>query len=203
MSKNWDYLLLFRYLTINFFGICILILCYLNGWIHQISNADPTRIVWVIFLLFIYGMILCSYKIYSTSKEMNLVKNGVNRGKWHDFIKLTKESQDYRHGGIVEALKLKLYGRIMFIKYIGSSLVMLGLIGTVLGFIQAMSGVTPDIVGDINSLGPMVASLTTGMSVALYTTLVGSILNMWLMMNFHILSTGISNLIATILEVPE
>jgi hypothetical protein len=41
------------------------------------------------------------------------------------------------------------------------------------------------------------------MSVALYTTLVGAILNIWLMVNYHILAGGTSKLITSIIELGE
>jgi len=73
----------------------------------------------------------------------------------------------------------------------------------VVGFIISLSGVKPDVAADINSVGPMVSTLIVGMSVALYTTLVGAVLNIWLMANYQILSTGTTNLVAAIVERGE
>ena len=53
---------------------------------------------------------------------------------------------------------------------------------------------------DVNAIGPMVSTLITGMSVALYTTLVGSVLNLWLTLNYHFLAKGMIDLVASILE---
>jgi hypothetical protein len=49
----------------------------------------------------------------------------------------------------------------------------------------------------------MVAQLIEGMSVALYTTLVGSILSVWLGLVYQMLITGTSNLVAKIIELSE
>ena len=49
----------------------------------------------------------------------------------------------------------------------------------------------------------MVAQLIEGMSVALYTTLVGSILSVWLGLIYQMLATGTSNLISQIIELSE
>lgn len=73
------------------------------------------------------------------------------------------------------------------VRWIGSSLVKLGLVGTVLGFIQALSGVRLDNVADPAAIGPMVAALVAGLGVALYTTLVGAILNLWLSLNLRVI----------------
>jgi biopolymer transport protein ExbB/TolQ len=104
---------------------------------------------------------------------------------------------------VASALKLKLVTRISIVRHIGNSLVVLGLIGTVIGFIIALSGVDPETVGDVKAVGPMVSTLIQGMSVALYTTLVGAVLNIWLMINYQLLAGGTANLIASIVESGE
>ena len=79
----------------------------------------------------------------------------------------------------------------------------MGLIGTVIGFIIALSGVDPATAGDVNAIAPMVSALIGGMSVALYTTLVGAILNVWLMVNYRLLESGTVRLLAAIVERRE
>lgn len=86
----------------------------------------------------------------------------------------------------------KSFSTYTFVRYLANSLVLLGLIGTVMGFIVALSGVDPLTVSNIDSITPMVATLISGMSIALYTTLVGSIFNIWLSLNNNILMTGLA-----------
>ncbi len=80
---------------------------------------------------------------------------------------------------------------------------LLGLIGTVVGFIIALSGVDVDLAADVNSVGPMISTLIGGMSVALYTTLVGAVLNIWLMVNYRLLLNGTVNLVTSVVELGE
>ena len=49
----------------------------------------------------------------------------------------------------------------------------------------------------------MVSTLIEGMSIALYTTLVGAVLNVWLMVNYRLLATGTVTLTNAILELGE
>ena len=49
----------------------------------------------------------------------------------------------------------------------------------------------------------MVTKLIEGMSVALYTTLVGAALNLWLTANYQMLASGTANLVATLMEFGE
>ncbi len=71
------------------------------------------------------------------------------------------------------------------------------------GFIIALSGVDPEKASDIESVSPMVSTLVAGMSTALYTTLVGAILNLWLMANYRLLAGGTAKLITGLIEFGE
>jgi hypothetical protein len=73
----------------------------------------------------------------------------------------------------------------------------------VIGFIIALSGVEAEQAGDVSSIAPMVSQLIEGMSVALYTTLVGAVLNLWLMVNYQLLAGGTVSLINEIVELGE
>ena len=73
-------------------------------------------------------------------------------------------------------VRLKVSNRIAFVNYKANSLVFLGLVGTVIGFIVALSGVDPGTISIAKAVGPLVAYLIQGMSIALYTTLVGAVL---------------------------
>lgn len=70
--------------------------------------------------------------------------------------------------------------------YFSDALVMLGLIGTVWGFIVALGGVDADAAGDVSRVAGMVSQLVEGMGIALYTTLEGAVLSLWLTVNRQI-----------------
>ena len=57
--------------------------------------------------------------------------------------------------------------------------------------------------GDVEAIGPMVTTLIDGMSVALYTTLVGAVLNIWLMVNYRLLEGGTITLLTAIVDLGE
>ncbi|MEC7647246.1 MAG: hypothetical protein VX900_02640 [Pseudomonadota bacterium] len=58
---------------------------------------------------------------------------------------------------------LKVSNRIAFVNYKANSLVFLGLVGTVIGFIVALSGVDPVTISIAKAVGPLVANLIQGM----------------------------------------
>ena len=88
-------------------------------------------------------------------------------------------------------------------RHAAGSLVLLGLIGTVVGFIIALSGVDPESASDVQSIAPMVSSLIEGLSTALYTTLIGSVLNVWLMINYRLLAGGTVKLVTALIDLGE
>jgi biopolymer transport protein ExbB/TolQ len=98
------------------------------------------------------------------------------------------------------ALELRLFSRIAFIRHLANVLVLLGLVGTVVGFIVALANVNAQTAGDVNAIGGIVGSLIEGMGIALYTTLVGSVLNLWLAANYQLLATGTANLAAALID---
>ena len=100
-------------------------------------------------------------------------------------------------------LRLKLTDHIVVVRNVANSLVLLGLIGTVIGFIIALSGIDPEAASQVENVATMVSTLINGMSVALNTTLVGALLYVWLIVNYGILTSGTVDLIAAIIDMGE
>ncbi len=201
----YHYLLLLRFSLTNLLGFTLLTAAALHGLIDLIWAADQTRLVAVIFLAFLVGLGLCAMRIWQTSRELNRAKAfDPLEASWAATY-LAKQRGRSGNGRAILAsvLRLKLSHRIAVVRQVAGSLVMLGLIGTVVGFIIALSGVDPDKASDFAAAAPMISTLIQGMSTALYTTLVGSVLNVWLMVNYHILAGGTVKLITALTELGE
>jgi hypothetical protein len=197
--KDYKYLLLFRWMMINLIGVFLLGMSYFYGGIDLIIVADKTYLSFLIFGVFVYGLILSGIKIFDTSSEINFVKTDPDKSKWYSMIQQLR-FDDVSSPEIVESLKLRLFSKISSISWFANSLVLMGLIGTVIGFIIALSGVDPTLVSDVSAIGKMVSTLISGLGTALYTTLVGSVLNLWLSANYRLISNGTATLMAILLE---
>ena len=199
------YLLLLRFGLVNLVAFALLGAAWAQGLVAKVINADVTNMVVLICVVFLIGLILAGYRLWKVSKQLNAAYNfdPKERSRAADFIKKTKGKNATSRANIAQALRLKLFSRIVHIRYISNSLTVLGLIRTVLGFIIALSGVDPDVASNPSAISPMVAQLIEGMSVALYTTLVGSILSVWLGLIYQMLATGTSNLVSQIIELSE
>ena len=197
--KDYRYLLLFRWLLVNLLGFFLLGVAYIYGGIDLVLVSDSTYLSVLIFIVFLWGLVIAGLKIWNTSQELNYAKKDNSKSKWKKML-LSLEHDNVDHARIIESLKLKMFSRNASVSWIANSLTLLGLIGTVVGFIIALSGIDPTLVSDVSSIGRIVSVLIQGLGTALYTTLVGGVLFVWLSANHLILTEGTANLLATLLE---
>lgn len=199
------YLLVLRFVLLNLVGFALLGAAYVHGLVGMVITADRTYLSVLIFLVFVGGLGICTRKVWQTSRELNSVREsgtGSEAAAMRHLAPMLGRTAESR-ANLAGAVRLRLSHRIAIVRNIANSLVLLGLIGTVLGFIIALSGVDPERAADISAIAPMVSTLISGMSTALYTTLVGAVLNVWLMANHQLLAGGTVKLIAALVERAE
>lgn len=204
-TDPYRYLLLLRFTLLNLFGFGLLGAAYAHGLVAEALNADHTYLSLVIFLVFMVGLGLCAFKVCQTSHELNSVRDfrsGADTPASRYLTPMTGADADSR-ANLVGALRMKIAHRTAVVRHIANSLVLLGLIGTVVGFIIALGGVDPEHAADVKAIAPMVSTLIQGMSTALYTTLIGAVLNVWLMANHQVLAGGTVKLITSLVELAE
>lgn len=204
-SDPYRYVLLLRFALLNMVGFGLLGAAWAHGLVHDALVADQTYLSVVIFLVFLVGLALSAFKVWQTSHELNSVRDfcmGDDSPAGRYLAPMTGGDADSR-ANLVGALRMKIAHRTAVVRHIANSLVLLGLIGTVVGFIIALGGVDPEHASDVKAIAPMVSTLIQGMSTALYTTLIGAVLNVWLMANHQVLAGGTVKLITAIVELAE
>lgn len=201
----YSFVLILRFVLVNLLGFGLLAIALAQGFVGQVMAADRTYLSAAIFIVFLAGLAVCAWKIVRTSGELNRVRNfdPLVPSKAAEYLAKIRGSSLAGRGIMADALRLKLSQSIAIVRHTAGSLVLLGLIGTVIGFIIALSGVDPETASDVSTVAPMISTLISGMSTALYTTLVGSILNIWLMINHQLLAGGTVKLITAIQEFGE
>ena len=189
---------IFRWIAVNVFWLALTITSLLMGWLQIIFSKDITYISYGITAVFVVALILSGLKAWAISTMFN----NVSGLAYHYTIKLEELKGDKEgvRGDYREAMKNRMMAYIASISYIGNALVVTGLIGTVIGLIIAFSNVSPELALDISTLGPMVATLLSGLSVAFVTTLFGAICSLWLKTNYFIMAQAMSYLYAKVLE---
>lgn len=201
----FGYLLLVRFGLVNMVGFALAAAFALSGWAGDIVLGDRTHVTEIIIATFIVGLALCAMRVWRTSLELNAVRSGLvpPASRVAAYLRAIEGADSGGRALIASSLRLKLNARIVVIRQFASTLVMLGLIGTVIGFIIALSGVDPSSAADASAIGPMVANLVDGMAVALNTTLVGAVLNIWLGVNYQLLAAGTANMVAAVVAMGE
>ena len=187
-----SHLLALRFALFNVAAFAMLGAAWAQGWVGSVLSADDTGLSLGIFLIFLGGLGICAHRIWQISVELEQVqaRRPVPHSQTAGYLKEVADRDSGSRATAASRLKLVLSSRIASVLHIANSLVLLGLVGTVVGFIIALSGVDPQSAGNVDAITPMVAELIHGMSVALYTTLVGAVLHLWLKVNYLILSGG-------------
>jgi hypothetical protein len=178
-SHDYEWLLLLRFALANAFALALLAAAWAVGYINMVLVADTSHLSVAIAGVFVLGWLFACRAAVLISQDLNRVRR----------------RDDEFPCEPTDNLKERLAGRIAVVRHTANTLVLLGLIGTVIGFIVALSGVKPGQAGDASAIGPMVSTLIHGMSIALYTTLVGSVFALWLTVLHRILATAASKLL--------
>ncbi len=177
MLKN---LLLYRFALFN--GSMGALLGYLasKGYVAAAAAGDPTGISALIVLMFMLLFASTVKRVWKTSRQHNTVKA------------VTLDTL----GDLKDTLQGK--KRLIKIAHIHEGagwLAYLGLIGTVVGFIMALSGVDLGALATAQGVQAMIPELMGGMKVALYTTLAGSFFGIWTEINYRMLHTSTACLV--------
>ncbi len=204
-DQPYRYLLFLRFVLINLVGASLLGSAYMQGWLDGFFIDVTLKLSAVIGGAFLLGLISCGIKIWRTSVELNDINSGdpANQSRAYKYLETIYGGGAESRSLAAAALRLKLASSAAVIRQVANGLVFLGLIGTVIGFIIALSGVDPNRATEVDNVARMIATLIGGMSVALYTTLAGSVLYVWLSINHRILSNGSVSLITAIIELGE
>jgi hypothetical protein len=187
-----SHLLALRFALFNVAAFAMLGAAWAQGWVGKVLSADDTGLSLGIFFVFLAGLGICAHRIWQVSMDLEQAqaRRPDPASQAARYLDDVAERDSGSRAITASRLKLVVSGRISTVLHVANSLVLLGLVGTVLGFIIALSGVDPQSAGNVDAITPMVAELIHGMSVALYTTLVGAVLHLWLKVNYLILSGG-------------
>jgi len=223
-SKDSSDLIFIKWLL--FFTV-LLIISYLliyYGHISKLINNDVSNISIVILLIFIFfsikvGSLLYKVKdsfynliILSTSNEYNNIKNIIQQmnksNNYYDIcilnqlkILYTNDIKDRKD--INEVFEYKFTKDIDLGWFIVDLLIKLGLIGTVIGFIIMLSSIALIEDFDLSLMQSLLKNMSSGMMVALYTTLTGLLSSIILSFQNKYLENIIYDMISIITTIIE
>ena len=202
---QFRYLLLTRFIVINTFLGALVLAAFGQGWLDTMISARLAELTLIIVAVFLYGLAACGWKIWRLTVELNglameSLPDDNPLSRYLDHVEASDSQSRALQAG---TLRLELTDRIVSVRHIANTLIFLGLIGTVIGFIIALSAVDPNTAAEAENVASVIATLIDGMSVALNTTLVGATLYLWLTVNYRVLTSGTVSLIAEVVYTGE
>tara|TARA_B100000686_G_C16413294_1_gene773339 strand:+ start:145 stop:807 length:663 start_codon:yes stop_codon:yes gene_type:complete len=210
--KNNTNILIYTFLLVNSFFCLLLYAAFLLGWIQQVFSSDSSYLSYVICMIFFIIWILSIFAALWINKEISYLNSNNGNGMANDYINLVKnkfaagKSINYDHSLLANTFQVKLYLKIKYISYAANLLILLGLIGTVIGFIIAVGGLGDSLAGgqNLSRVQTVLGQIVNGMGVALFTTLLGSIFGgIWLQLHYEILSNFIEKFVINVIEKVE
>jgi hypothetical protein len=188
-----------NFALVNIVAVGLIVAAWIQGWLEGFS--EPT--IWIMSLgiatVFAWGLALCGVQIWRlelTNVDLDAGAPSANPTA-SEFLSAPADARPRK----ARIAQMRLGNQIGNLRHISNSLVFLGLIGTVVGFIIGLSGIDANAASDVNKVGAMITQLINGMSVALYTTLLGAVLNIWLNVNIRLLTTGAVQQLALMTEL--
>src|SRR5690606_35205605 len=128
--------------------------------------------------------VITGFKIFTTNKEYLSVHTDYKSSDSGRFF----SNQKHQEENFFDMYYNDLRRGHEFIQYLTTLPVILGLLGTVIGFIIMMSGIASSDVSSAGQATSLMYHLVLGMGTALYTTLAGTIAGTWTQINTIILN---------------
>ncbi|MFT5507197.1 MAG: hypothetical protein ACI89J_000261 [Hyphomicrobiaceae bacterium] len=194
--------LLLRFALVNIVALGLLGAAWIQGWLDGFGEKRTWIISLAIFAVFIWGLALAGFRLLHINRALVSLDGGaVAKATPYGaiFERLRSAGSDER-ALATNMARMEMGNQIGAIRYIANALVFLGLIGTVIGFIIGLSGIDAAATTDVDKIAPMITELINGMSIALYTTLLGAVLNIWLNVNLRIVTDGSVQLLSMLVD---
>ncbi len=180
-------------LVLIIFGVWIL---DERGLLAVVLEGDKSQISTVIGCLWIISSIYWLYLSKIISDERNSFENMEFKNKKllvSRFFNSLEKNED--KDVLINAFESEFEKKISYGVVASDVALKLGLLGTIIGFILMLKPIA-----DLNSTSPedlkmALSSMSSGMAVALYTTLTGLIVSTLLRIQFHFLATWIISLL--------
>ena len=180
-------------LVLIIFGVWIL---DERGFLAVVLEGDKSQISTVIGCLWIISSIYWLYLSKIISDERNSFKNMEFKNKKllvSRFFNSLEKNED--KDVLINAFESEFEKKISYGLIASDVALKLGLLGTIIGFILMLKPIA-----DLNSTSPedlkmALSSMSSGMAVALYTTLTGLIVSTLLRIQFHFSATWVISLL--------
>ena len=203
LKKPYGLLLFVLMLT----GIEFFIWYYLaqSGFLHSLAWVDASHVS--LFIIVIYSLASLRFLLscFTTSRQFLDIHqsshNYQNPLLETFFYQIKPVSVSHENKlSLLEVLDTRLRSAYSFGFIVADLMLKLGLLGTVIGFIIMLGSLSNLNSVDITVMQTLLAEMSNGMKVALYTTLTGMIAGITLNIKFNLLDWSVDHLLNNIKE---
>ena len=175
------------------------------GVLHNLIWVDASHVSVIIIAIYNLASLLFLYSCFTTSRQF--VDLGQNRESFKNplletfFYQLKTSSVSHENrSSLLEVLDTRLRSKYAFGFLVADLMLKLGLLGTVIGFIIMLGSLSNLNSVDITVMQTLLAEMSSGMKVALYTTLTGMLAGITLNIKFNLLDWAVDHLLNDIKE---
>jgi len=226
MKNTITHIPFLKWLLFNTTVSVMLIAAHYFGLLQLVLDHDPTKLTVLIFALFVITVFYCGNRTLFISRQLNITntirhlleKNSrVNKDthekykqseciKHFDDVNQVIDSSNKKHIDqiiLLQCQSTKLHNKNEIIWQISDTLINLGLIGTVIGFILALWPLFTLTDFSFDNVRSLLGDISGGMAVALFTTLVGITTSTLVKIQAHFLETSTNSLLSQIAYITE
>jgi len=227
-----DYVLLLKWLVLAGVAVVAFVAVWQFGLFAEMLRSDRSYISLAITLLFVGTSVHCAAGVVSVSKELNAARrvrrairaNPSNFRATESGVTVSGQplmggilTEHIRNiilksrgddGGIDQNILMSsfsdaLRSRLQVGWFIADSMFKLGLLGTLIGFILMLSPINAIKTFDPLTMKAAMSTMSSGMAVALYTTLAGLVGGLILRLQYYLLEMGTTELHGITTETTE
>lgn len=235
--QDQDHWLFLSWLLVTGLSVFGIVVCWNEGLVQLLYEADRSRICLVIGLLYVIGCVHCGQRARHLARQLDHVRALDHRignrivtlvrrdtdtvsldGQLLDSSTVIGEhlrvlarrgegqagqAQDGEQSTVVATLIARAKGSNDIGWFLIDTLLKLGLLGTIVGFILMLGSVADATSLDVNTMQKVLKQMSSGMGTALYTTLAGLVGSMSLGLQYLLVDKGADILIEQILRLTD
>lgn len=179
---------------------------YRSGYLQELINTDRSQVSLLILIVYSLATLYFIYISYVTSRQFNELGN-------EDKHKSSSVALDHFYQRLdqpdilpadklllLEVLDNRIRSSYAFAFIVADLMLKLGILGTVIGFIIMLGSLSNLNSVDITVMQTLLVEMSSGMKVALFTTLSGLIAGITLNIKFNLVDWAVDHLINDIRE---
>ncbi len=195
-------------LCLSLFGLELFALLLLAdaGLLQRLLAEDYSFISRVILLIYAAASLHVLIVAYRLSREIDAVGSGEagarrnNVQRYYALLRAPANPADDGGEMLLDVLDGRCRGQYRFGYVIADLMLKLGLLGTVIGFIFMLGALVDLNSIDINVMQKLLAQMSGGMKIALFTTLAGMSCGVLLNIKYQLLDWSVDNLLDDVRE---